>query len=123
MKKLSISIVAAMSCAMLLAIPLAAADKAMPASARANHAAAVRSAWPPETLTGRITMVLPGQRLLVVVDKDGIPFDMLITRKTRIISGDRPLTLNGLASDEGQAVTIRFVPERRGDVAESIHIG
>lgn len=118
MKRHLISVLAAMSCAVLLAIPVVAAET----SSKTNHMATVRTDWAPETMTGRITQVEPEQHLVVVQSKDGVPFDIIVTAKTRIVSGNRTLALKDLATDQDRAVTIKFVPERRGDVAESIYI-
>jgi hypothetical protein len=40
----------------------------------------MRSAWPPETLSGKISMVDPDRKLVVVETPDGIPFDMVDRR-------------------------------------------
>jgi len=109
--RLNVSTLAAAGCALLLAIPVMAA---MP-SAR-------RNAWPAETLSGMITMVEPGEKLLVVEDTDGVPFDIVVTGKTRIESGGHAISLKDLQSMANKGVSIRFIPERRGDVAASIRI-
>jgi hypothetical protein len=97
--------------AMLLAIP-------MLASSRPE-----KSAWPAETLTGKITMVDPGAKLVVIQDRDGVPFDMEITPATRIRSGDQSEHPKDLSQQTNQTATVRFIPERGGDVAQSIQIG
>ena len=112
------------ACAALLAIPLIAGQKAVPASnsGKVNSTQAERSAWPPETLTGKITMVDPAEHLVVVQDADGVPFDMVVTHATQIRSGNQRLNLGSLTPDAQKTVTLRFVPERRGDVARSIQL-
>ena len=45
-----------------------------------------------------------------------------ITAKTRIKSGDQPITIKDLTRDMNKAVSAKFTPERRGDVAKSIQI-
>jgi hypothetical protein len=108
----------------LVLIPLTAADKPAPQPAhKPAAAAAVRSVWPPETLSGKISFIEPGRKLLVVKDQSGVPFDMVITSKTHIESGNKSLTLKDLSQDANKSVSVRFVPERRGDVAESVRIG
>jgi len=82
----------------------------------------VRSMWPPETLSGKITMVDPAKNLVVVTGPHGVPFDMRVTTATRIRSGDKNLTLQDLNQDQQKAVSIRFVPERSGDIARSIQV-
>jgi hypothetical protein len=86
-----------------------------------NAQAEVRQAWPAETLTGTISMVDPNQHILVVQDHDGVPFDMVIGRSTRIESGNQQLTLSALSSDVNQPATVRFVPEAGGDIARTVN--
>jgi len=114
-----------MGCAALLAVPLIASPKPMPAAEHggARSTSTERNAWPAEMLTGKIMMVDPAQHLLVVQDASGVPFDMVVTHTTRIRSGDQRLNLGDLTSDVNKNVTLRFTPERRGDVADSIHVG
>ena len=102
------SLLAISACALMSAIPLAAAS--------------MRSAWPAESLSGKITNVDPGRNMVVIQTADGIPFDMYVTNKTRIQSGEQSIALKDLAGDMNQSVSVKFVPERRGDVAESIRI-
>jgi hypothetical protein len=108
----------------LPAAPAFAVDKPNPAVRKAAaKSAAVPNAWPPETMAGKITMVEPDRKLLVVVSPDGVPYDVVVTGATRITSGNQSVTLKGLEQYRNKNVTIKFVPERRGDVAESIRIG
>jgi hypothetical protein len=78
---------------------------------------------PAETLSGTIWMVDATNRIVVVRDANGIPFDFEVVPSTHIKSSTGRLTLRGLSSLTNSAVTVRFLPERRGDVAESIMIG
>jgi len=118
--KTKLSFLAAAACGLLLALPLAAASPA-PVTATTGNSA-TRTAWPPETLSGKITMVDPSQKL-VVVQSGGVPFDLMITPRTRIESGNQAVSMQGLNSDINQNVSVRFTPERRGDVASTINIG
>jgi hypothetical protein len=119
MKRLITSILAGAACALVLVMPAAAADKP---PAAAGHSAAMRTAWPPESLSGTVSMVDRKEDLLVVNGPDGVSFDMTITPRTRIWSGDRKVLLQDLDQYRNKQVSVRFVPERRGDVAESIRI-
>ena len=83
---------------------------------------AERTAWPPETISGTILQVLPAQRLLIVKGPDGVPFDMRINKATRIESGQHRLMFRDLTTDQGKNVSIHFVPERSGDVAQRVNI-
>ncbi len=112
------------ACAFLLTLPVTAAEKQpakTPAKATASVKAA-RSAWPAETLSATIMNVDPAQRLLIVKGPDGTPFDMVVTASTRIESGSHRLKLDDLQTDANKTVSVRFVPERAGDVARSIHL-
>jgi len=113
MKKLTISALCGAVFAVLLAIPAVAAAKA----------SAIRKSWPPETMSGKIATVEPDRKLLVIKSPDGVPFDMVITPKTRIKSGNQTLALKDLMQYPSKDVSVKFVPERRGDVAQSIRIG
>jgi len=115
---------AATACALLLAIPVTAAQRpnAKTGKTMASAPASVRSVWPPETLAGKITLVDPAAKLMVVEGPGGVPFDMVVTSKTRIESGNRALKLQDLTQRTNQSVSVKFIPERRGDVAESIRV-
>ena len=79
----------------------------------------VISRWPAENVSGSIAMVDPSQKLLIVKG-DSTIFDFVITPRTRIMDGNKRVTLAQLnAKDNGQ-VKVHFVPERKGDVAASI---
>jgi len=123
MKKLSISVLAIVSGVLYLSIPVAAADKPAAPAAKTTHAATIRNAWPAETIAAKIDTVNPDHHLLIVQGTNQVPFDMIITARTRIKSGDKRIGFADLAGDQGKTVTIKFVPERRGDVAESITMG
>ena len=82
-----------------------------------------KTSWPAETLSGSIMMVNPADNLVVVKGPDGVPFDMIVTPRTRITSGQESVGLKNLAKFQNQNASVKFIPERRGDVAESIHIG
>lgn len=124
MKRVNLSILAGTACALLLAVPLTAANAP---TAKANKSkppiAAIRSAWPTESLSGKIMLVDPNQKLMVIETPGGVPFDVIVTVNTRMELGDRATTLGNVTQDVNKTVTVRFVPERRGDVARSIRIG
>ncbi len=93
----------------------------VPASA-AQKAKTARTAWQPETLNGKIVSVDPAQKLVIVKDAAGVPFDMRVTASTRILADGQKLKLDGLKADAGKSVSVRFTPERSGDIAQSIQI-
>ena len=61
-------------------------------------------------------------KLVVIKTSDGVPFDFDITPNTRINASDHAVTLKDLMMDLNKQVSVKFVPERRGDVARSIKI-
>jgi hypothetical protein len=83
---------------------------------------AIPNAWKAESLTGTIMSVDPQKRIVVVKDSSGVPFDMMVNRSTRIKAGNRQLKLGDLSSDVDKKASIKFVPERKGDVAETIQM-
>lgn len=101
---------------------LALAASALAAGNTAASGNSVRNAWPPETLTGTIWMVEPHSDLVVVQTPGHVPFDMRVTRATRIQSGDKELTLPDLTADKNHSVSVTFVPTGAGDIARVIHI-
>lgn len=115
-----LTVPAAAAGALLLAIPLCAASAS---AANTTKKTAERSAWPAETVSGTITMVDPGLKTVVVKTSDGVPFDIVVTGKTQIEGGHQKVTLQDLQKqDLNKSVSVRFVPERRGDVARSIQL-
>jgi len=122
MRNPSICVFAALSCLACLTMPMTAADEPSPTTSRAKQVNGARHQWPAETMTGKITQVEPDHHLLIVESSDKVPFDLIITAKTRITAPARAVSMGDLVKDQGRTVTIQFIPERRGDVAVSIHI-
>jgi hypothetical protein len=67
-------------------------------------------------------MVEPTEKLVVVKAPDGVLFDMVVTAKTVIESGDHTIGLQELSRDVNKSVSVEFIPERRGDVAKWMHM-
>lgn len=125
MKRKVLAACSAASFTFLMAVPLGAANKPVTPAAQTHKTSAkepARVAWPVETLSGQIMMVDPALNVTVVKGPDGVPFDMIVTHATRIKSGDRTLGLSDLSSDTNKNVSVKFVPERKGDVARSIQL-
>lgn len=76
----------------------------------------------PESLSGKIEMVVPDQNLLVVSGPNGVPYDLIVTRKTVIVIGDKRGNLESLAGAVGKAVSVGFVPQRDGNYATRIEV-
>jgi hypothetical protein len=113
----------------LIALTAALVSIPMTCTAASSTAKAVKTAqkaphgiWAPETLSGKITMVDPARKLVVVQDSSGVPFDMVVSRSTRIKSASGTVKLSDLNSDLNRNASIRFVPERHGDVAKTINV-
>lgn len=111
---------------MVLCVPaLFAATKTTSASAGAStnsattHQAVER--WAPQNLNGTVSMVDPTMDLVVVKDSSGVPFDITVSRRTRIDKGTTREQLAQLTPKE--SVSVHYVPESRGDIARTIEIG
>jgi hypothetical protein len=70
-------------------------------------------------LSGLIDQVDASKHLLIVKG-GGTTFDFLVTPRTKIRKAGERLSLGDLSAHKN--VKIHFVPERRGDVAESIEV-
>lgn len=113
MKKVTASILAGAAAALVCALPAVAADKPV--------ATQERGVWPAETISGTIGTVEASQKI-VVVRSAKVPFDMVVTPRTRITAGDHKITLEDLSKYQNKNVSVRFIPEGRGDIAQSIQI-
>jgi len=122
MKRKVLTALSAASCVFLLAPPTLAANKPATETHKTAAKKTARRVWPAETLSGKIVMVNPTLNLAVVKGPDGIPFDMIVTHSTRITSGRQTLKLPDLSLDMNKSVSVKFVPERKGDVARSIQV-
>jgi hypothetical protein len=107
--------------ALLMAAPATTSQK--PASNKTAKTATMRNAWSPENISGKILAIDKDGRLLVVEGPDKVPFDIVVTRSTRVRSQSQNVALSNLSQYLNRSATIRMVPERRGDVARSIQIG
>jgi len=67
-------------------------------------------------------MVKPGKNRVFVNDPGGFTFDFVVTPATRITAGGQRLKIADLASKANQQVTVRYIPERKGDIASSIQL-
>lgn len=109
------------ACACVLMATATAAEKPNPDVTK-TKTKSIRAAWPAETLNGKIMIVDRAQKLVIVQGPDGVPFDVLVTPSTRIKSGDQELALKDLTLDKQKSVSIRFIPERAGDIARTIQV-
>lgn len=108
---------------LLLALPgasLYAKTTTTSKEAKATHQRLER--WPAANLSGIVAAVYPDKRLVIVKDSSGTPFDLIVTRGTRIKSGAESIKLPDLASLKNDKVAVKLLPERKGDIAESINV-
>ena len=113
MHRLTVVSFASAALALLLVLPAAAAGNPK------THEQ--KGTWPSETISGTINMVEAGQKI-VVIKSDNVPFDMVITPKTHIMHGNQAVTMNDLSQYQNKSVSVRFIPEGRGHIAQSIQI-
>jgi hypothetical protein len=93
-----------------------------PASKTQAKTASSQALAKAETLTGSIMMVDQKSNVVVVKDSRGTTFDIVVTRGTRLRAGNEPIHFKDLSTDTKKPVTIKFVPERSGDIAQSIKV-
>jgi outer membrane lipoprotein-sorting protein len=74
-----------------------------------------------ETLTGTLSMVIPGKKLVVVKDSSGVPFDFKAAGAA-IQVGGKKAKLEDLNSATNKQVTVKFIPLRSGNVAKSVEV-
>lgn len=124
MRKNILKTLGAVICTLLVSVSLTATEKSSPTVHKTTATAAktVRSIWPPETLNGKIIMVDPDQHLVVVKSAEGVPFDVRFTKSTLIRSGDQRLKPETIKTATDKKVSVKFRPERSGNIAMSIQI-
>jgi hypothetical protein len=115
------SILTALAAVAMVCLPVAGAT-ATNAKVTKTAQHANNQMWQPETLSGKITMVDPALKLVVVQDSSGVPFDIKVSSSTRIKSANGMLNLSDLNSDLNRNASINFVPESRGDIAKTINV-
>jgi len=122
MRRVYLLAVATTACSLLWAIPLSAADSATAKLNSKVTKTTKRATWRPEALSGKLAMVEPDQKLVVIQTPDGVPYDLKVTANIRIQSRGRSMVLKDLKQEVNKKVSVRLVPERRGDLARSIQI-
>jgi U3 small nucleolar RNA-associated protein 14 len=77
-----------------------------------------------EDLSGTITLVDPSDKEITLVGSNGVPYDFVLTKKTRIevANTNQKIAMNELSSESHKQATIHFVPDADGNLAESIQI-
>jgi len=98
-------------------------ESSAPATTTAKkHAKAGASyAVKPETLSGTISSVDADKHLVVVSSSDGIPYDFMVGKGTKITAGGSKAKLSDLQN--GKQVSVSFVAEKKkGNLARSIEV-
>ncbi len=104
------------------------AQKAV-SKARAAHKAPARVVGegkvlgPKETLSGTLSIADTTQNLVIVTGANGIPYSFRVTRATKISVGGQKATIDELANQVNQQITVEFVPRSGGNFASSVSVG
>jgi hypothetical protein len=76
-----------------------------------------------ETISGTLRMVAADKKIVILNDSAGTPFNFKVTGATRIKVAGKKAKLDELASQINKAASVKFLPTRSGNVAQSIEIG
>lgn len=76
-----------------------------------------------QTLSGTLTMADTGQKILVVKDSDGTPFNFNVTNRTRIDVGGQKSSLDSLSDQTNKQVEVKYRDAlNRGLIATSVNV-
>jgi ABC-type amino acid transport substrate-binding protein len=76
-----------------------------------------------ETISGTLQIVAADKKIVVLTDSAGTPFNFKVSGATRIKVAGKKAKLAELASQMHKAASVKFLPTRSGNVAQSIEIG
>jgi hypothetical protein len=76
----------------------------------------------PETISGTIQMVDTEKKLVVLTSSAGVPYDFKVSGATRIKVAGKKAKLDELSAQANRSATVKFLPVRTGNVAQSIEI-
>jgi hypothetical protein len=119
MRKVLLSLLAVSMLAVLGVTPSMAKQKAQ---APKTKVAATQALAQPQTISGTISMVASANRLVIVKDASGTPFDFRVGKFTKIDVNGQKATLKQLSSEINNTVSVRFVPLVSGDLARTIKV-
>lgn len=94
---------------------LAVAQEAAPAQ---KAAPAVKA----ETISGTISMVVAEKKLVVLTGSGGVSYNFKVTGATRIKVAGNKAKFAELAVQINKSATVKFLPLRSGNVAQSIEV-
>lgn len=90
---------------------------------KTHVAAAGRVLGKAETLSGVITSVDADQKMVVLTSSSGVPYDLKVTRKTRIKVASQKADWGALAGQLNKPASVEFVPTSSGNFARSVDVG
>jgi hypothetical protein len=91
-------------------------EKAAPAEKAKAEAAK------PETISGTIQMVATDQKLVVLTSSSGTSYNFKVTGATRIKVAGKKAKLDELAAQANKSASVKFLPLRTGNLAQSIEV-
>lgn len=120
MKKLALLLIVPF--ALMLGVQSASAQKSASPRRGTSAAQAAWNSYQPETITGRISMIVVDQKMVVVEASGGVPYDITITKKTKIEINGTASTFSDLMGQTQKQATVTFVARPKGDFAQSISV-
>ncbi|HYM07009.1 MAG TPA: hypothetical protein VEU11_10655 [Terriglobales bacterium] len=93
-----------------------------PEKAVAGEKKAKATAAKPETIIGSVVMVVKEEKLLVLEGTGGVPYNFKVTPATQIKVGEKKGNFDDLAGLINKRASVKFVPVREGNLAQSIEI-
>jgi hypothetical protein len=93
-----------------------------PAAAKAEEKAVKAEAAKPETISGTISVVAADKKLVAITGSGGVPYNFKVTGSTRIKVGGKKAKLADLEGQSGKSASVKFLPLRSGNVAQSIEV-
>jgi len=97
-------------------------EKEKPAAAAAGEKEAKAPAVKAQTLSGTLSSVSADQKLLVVMGTGGVTYNFKVGGATRVKVGGQKAKVADLGAQSGKSVTIKFLPLRTGNSAQSIEV-
>jgi hypothetical protein len=91
-------------------------EKAAPAEKAKAEAAK------PETISGTIQMVATDKKLVLLTSSSGTSYNFKVTGATRIKVAGKKAKLDELAAQAGKSASVKFLPLRTGNLAQSIEV-
>lgn len=119
MRKLALLLI--IPCVLLFGIQTASAQR----SESPGSETTVQARWSsykPETIEGNISMVVVDQKLVVVTSSDGVPYNFVVTKRTKVQIGGTPSSFDDLTGQTHKQASVTFVPRRNGNIAQSISV-